>query len=110
MRTNDKITVVYSLSRNLYPYLRGAIRSLLDHNEDVKLIQLVRQYGDKSWTKISNAMGNRSDVQCRYHYIQLTKDMPHFLLFTSISIDKKHIFLISLPKQKYRRIARTGRR
>ena len=37
MRTNDKMAVVYSLSRNLYPYLRGAIRSLLDHNENVKI-------------------------------------------------------------------------
>lgn len=40
MRTNNKMAVVYSLSRNLYPYLRGAIRSLLDHNEDVKIYVL----------------------------------------------------------------------
>lgn len=31
------INVVYSLTRNLYPYLEGAIRSLLDHNDDVKI-------------------------------------------------------------------------
>jgi hypothetical protein len=24
-------------------------------------------------------MGNRSDVQCRYHYLQLAKDMPQLL-------------------------------
>ena len=35
MRTQNSIKVVYSLSRNLYPYLQGAIRSLLDHNRDV---------------------------------------------------------------------------
>ena len=29
--------VLYAATRNLYPYLKGAIRSLLDHNEDVKL-------------------------------------------------------------------------
>lgn len=31
------INVVYSLTRNLYPYLMGAIRSLLDHNDDVMI-------------------------------------------------------------------------
>ena len=31
------MNIVYSLSRNLYPYLKGAIRSLLDHNDDVKI-------------------------------------------------------------------------
>ena len=31
------INVVYSLTRNLYPYLKGAIRSLLDHNDDVMI-------------------------------------------------------------------------
>jgi len=36
----DKINIVYSLSRNLYPQLKGAIRSLLDHNEDVKIYVL----------------------------------------------------------------------
>ena len=34
------INVVYSLTRNLYPYLKGAIRSLLDHNEDVMIYVL----------------------------------------------------------------------
>ena len=29
--------VLYAATRNLYPYLKGAIRSLLDHNKDVKL-------------------------------------------------------------------------
>ena len=34
------IKVCYSLTRNLYPYLKGAIRSLLDHNEDVMIYVL----------------------------------------------------------------------
>lgn len=63
-------------SRGLNPRI---CKDTWDHNEDMKLIQLVRQFGDKSWTKISQAMGNRSDVQCRYHYLQLTKDMPQLL-------------------------------
>jgi hypothetical protein len=44
--------------------------------EDLRLVQLVSTYGDKAWTKVAGSMGNRSDVQCRYHYYQLTKDMP----------------------------------
>lgn len=31
------MNVLYGATKNLYPYLKGAIRSLLDHNEDVKL-------------------------------------------------------------------------
>ena len=43
------------------------------HAEDEQLKQLVQTYGEKSWTKIAAAFGNRSDVQCRYHYRQLVK-------------------------------------
>ena len=39
--------------------------------EDAQLEELVRVHGDKSWTKIASVLGNRSDVQCRYHYKQL---------------------------------------
>lgn len=37
METAERINVVYSLTRNLYPHLRGAIRSLLAHNRNVKI-------------------------------------------------------------------------
>jgi hypothetical protein len=50
-----------------------------DPVEDMRLLQLVQVFGDKSWAKISGSMGNRSDVQCRYHYHQLAKDMSQFL-------------------------------
>lgn len=39
--------------------------------DDRQLEELVNTYGDKSWTKIASLLGNRSDVQCRYHYKQL---------------------------------------
>lgn len=39
--------------------------------EDAQLEELVRIHGDKSWTKIASILGNRSDVQCRYHWRQL---------------------------------------
>lgn len=40
--------------------------------EDEKQLQrLVDLYGVKSWTRVASEMGNRSDVQCRYHYKQM---------------------------------------
>ena len=39
--------------------------------EEQRLVNLVRQYGDHSWTKVATALGNRSDAQCRYRYYQL---------------------------------------
>jgi hypothetical protein len=30
-------------------------------------------HGEEGWMRISREMGNRSDVQCRYHYLQLTR-------------------------------------
>lgn len=54
-------------------------KNLWSYEEDLKLVQLVYLYGDKSWTKIASMMGNRSDVQCRYHYRQVMRDMPPLL-------------------------------
>jgi hypothetical protein len=58
-------------------------KSSWDPSEDLRLVQLVQTYGDKAWTKVSGSMGNRSDVQCRYHYHQLAKDMPQLLQMAS---------------------------
>jgi hypothetical protein len=38
--------------------------------EEQQLQALVKQYGTKSWAKIASVFGDRSDVQCRYHYRQ----------------------------------------
>ena len=40
--------------------------------ENKKLLALVKKYGTKMWVKVSSEMNRRSDVQCRYHYKQLT--------------------------------------
>lgn len=45
--------------------------------EDDMLLSLCKSYGTKSWMKIATQMGNRSDVQCRYRYTQLTKDQKN---------------------------------
>ena len=42
-------------------------------DEDQALMRLVQEFGDKAWTKVASHMGNRSDVQCRYHYNQIAK-------------------------------------
>jgi hypothetical protein len=43
-------------------------------DDDERLIQLVRAHGSHTWSQISADMGNRSDVQCRYHFFQLYRE------------------------------------
>lgn len=52
-------------------------KNLWTREEDNMLISLVSFYGDRAWTKISSKLGNRSDVQCRYHYKQIHKDFQN---------------------------------
>ena len=42
--------------------------------EETILLQMIALYGDKCWTKIAYELGNRSDVQCRYHYKQMLRE------------------------------------
>jgi hypothetical protein len=42
-------------------------------DEEVALLRLVAEHGERSWIRVSVAMGNRSDVQCRYRYQQIQK-------------------------------------
>lgn len=39
--------------------------------ENKRLFKLVEEFGVTAWSKIAKQLGNRSDVQCRYHYNQL---------------------------------------
>ena len=41
--------------------------------DDQKLEQYVKMYGDHSWTKVAQALGCRADVQCRYRYQLILK-------------------------------------
>jgi hypothetical protein len=41
--------------------------------EEDLLITLVAKYGQRSWMQVSAEIKTRSDVQCRYHYLQLHK-------------------------------------
>jgi hypothetical protein len=42
--------------------------------EEDQLLKLVAELGEKSWIRVANALGNRSDVQCRYRYHQIHKE------------------------------------
>ena len=67
--------------------------------ENQQLEKLVEEYGDKAWTKISAIMGNRSDVQCRYHYKQLRNE--HIPLDKSITQSSISFHIRSNPDQVY---------
>ena len=41
--------------------------------EEEELFRLISIYGDRSWKKIATLMPNRSDAQCRYHYLVSNK-------------------------------------
>ena len=42
--------------------------------EESKLLTIIRESERKCWTSISMNMGNRSDVQCRYHFLQMKRE------------------------------------
>jgi hypothetical protein len=42
--------------------------------EEDRLRSLMQKDSSRSWTKISAEMGTRSDVQCRYHFMQMQRD------------------------------------
>ena len=44
-------------------------------DDDEKLMNYVTLYGDHAWTKVAQALGCRTDVQCRYRYQLITKKM-----------------------------------
>ncbi|OHT13002.1 Myb-like DNA-binding domain containing protein [Tritrichomonas foetus] len=57
-------------NRGLDPHLR---KCRWTPEEEEKLKELIVQHGLKAWTQIAQKLGNRSDVQCRYHYNQMLK-------------------------------------
>ena len=56
-------------SRGLNPSIR---KDKWTPEEEARLLALINSNKYKSWSAISAHMGNRSDVQCRYHYKQMT--------------------------------------
>jgi hypothetical protein len=48
-------------------------KSTWSFEEEQRLIDAVLTYGTKAWTRVAAALGNRSDVQCRWRYRFLVK-------------------------------------
>jgi hypothetical protein len=57
-------------NRGLNPQLN---KRLWSREDDERLRALVLRYGVKAWTRIAHEMGTRSDIQCRYHFLQLQR-------------------------------------
>jgi hypothetical protein len=43
-------------------------------SDEHRLLELVKEDGSKGWTKVATSLGNRSDVQCRYHFFQMKRE------------------------------------
>lgn len=63
-------------------------------DELCKLLNLVKANGTKSWKRISELMGDRSDVQCRYQYSQMLKNKSFMekVENTEMSKDDNNLF------------------
>ena len=59
--------------------------------EDARLLQIVKEHGEKSWTKVAALLGGRSDVQCRYHYKHLCSSNDSIKLDSCIPFKSKQI-------------------
>ena len=46
-----------------------------DKEEDERLLSLVKHFGEHTWSKVSAGLKNRTDVQCRYRYQILQRNM-----------------------------------
>ena len=77
----------------------GISKKNWSEEENKQLESLVEEYGNKAWTKISAVMGNRSDVQCRYHYKQLIGE--HIPLDKTITQSTMSFHLKSSKDQLY---------
>lgn len=51
--------------------------------DDQKLIEAVQKYGVNTWTKVAKFIGARTDVQCRYRYLLISKHGKSYKLSSS---------------------------
>jgi hypothetical protein len=42
--------------------------------QEERLVEIVRTRGSHMWSQIAAELGNRSDVQCRYHFFQMYRE------------------------------------
>lgn len=63
-------------NRSLNPFLK---KTQWSPAEEAMLRELVARHGFKAWTRIADEIGTRSDIQCRYHWIQMQPFEPDAL-------------------------------
>jgi hypothetical protein len=68
---------------------RRISRSRWTREDDRKLLQLVGELGEKSWVRASEAMGNRTDVQCRHYHQPMLKGFPDSQIEEKAEMKKK---------------------
>jgi hypothetical protein len=68
--TRDRSQCSQRWNRGLNPAIDKSVWSF---EEEQRLIDAVLAFGAKAWTRVAAAMGNRSDVQCRWRYRFLVK-------------------------------------
>lgn len=73
-------------SRGLNPRI---VKTRWTKQEENKLVEIVQNNPGKSWNQISLKLGNRSDVQCRYRYKKIMREMNNYesLYLTNSIID-----------------------
>lgn len=86
--------------RGLDPRIK---RSNWTKQDEELLLNLIAKHGAKAWMKIAADIGNRSDVQCRYHYLQMSKEqksLPQEISEPQSPPKVENIFKIEVPKEK----------
>jgi len=75
--------------------------------EEIKLLEIIKDHGVNGWTQIAKMLGNRCDVQCRYRYLQMKKDkkVPDdfddtVLLPGAKSLSMKKVIMDHVPNRK----------
>ena len=67
--------------------------------EDAKLLKAVELLGKTNWCKVAKALQGRTDLQCRYRYYQIMKNLPNDMKQSFYNITK-----YSINEQKNQKI------
>ncbi|OHT04004.1 hypothetical protein TRFO_28606 [Tritrichomonas foetus] len=70
--------------------------------EEEKMLELIKTSSNKGWTTIAAGMGNRSDVQCRYHFLQMQREgklVGEYANLIPVHQEKQHSPPIPLPQK-----------
>ena len=65
--------------------------------EEEKLMKAVSIIGEKSWTRVANQLGNRTDVQCRFKYFHIKNKLQQQQQLQSASNDQQIHTMLELP-------------